>query len=607
MPADFQTFDLGGILRTAAALKQAQSQTQTDALRNQVLGIQAQQAQTGLTQQQGVDSFLQANPNASLADLSKFGLTGVDAATKLIQARGAATVEQNRQLYTAGNAVANAPQGQAKATALQSDPTFSQKYDSVHGAGAWDAASDDVIRQGGKQVADHAILGLVDPDKQFTAQQQMIQDHYKQQGPGGDADRNAATIAAENARNAVTTATTQRGQDMTAATAASEQAIQRQTKGVPEGYERDPNNLGTLRPIIGGPHDPNATAAGMDSRSSAMFNRVAASANEAVSSLKNIAELPVTSSTGWFGGAQPGTTLMGSVKSVLGQKVTSQEAQDYKTMIAGVSRSLSTIETAGLAPNGSITHSMDSVTLNEGDSQLTKLRKLAETRQIIEKGIEPNLSNPKLAPAQRDLINRIIGDVQGAIPFTQHDITQLQQSNNPNATLMDFAKQSGLPTTQAQPGAGAPPAANAAGRPDLAPLQAAPGSPGTDPSQWDKRADGSQKGNGWLGLLRRPDGNVSSEISVGVNIGGKETEIPLMVPGLTRPEVTTLLNADPKSPNFYSGLPSSIKQKAVAFARQRISQGQSPFASPQESPGATASAPAPAVPPNIAALLDKYK
>ena len=138
---------------------------------------------------------------------------------------------------------------------------------------------------------------------------------------------------------------------------------------------------------------------------------------------------------------------MESVKGVLSQKVTSQEAQDYKTMIAGVSRSLSTIETAGLAPNGSITHSMDSITLNEGDSQLTKLRKLAETRQIIEKGIEPNLSNPKLAPAQRDLITRIISDVQTAIPFTQHDITQLQQSKNPNATLLDFARKTGLPTT----------------------------------------------------------------------------------------------------------------------------------------------------------------
>lgn len=119
-------------------------------------------------------------------------------------------------------------------------------------------------------------------------------------------------------------------------------------------------------------------------------------------------------------------------------------------------------------------------------------------------------------------------------------------------------------------------------RPDLADLQAPAGS--SDPSTWDKREDGSQKGNGWLGLLKRPDGGVSSEISVGVNIGGKEQEIPLIVPSLTRSEVTTLLSSDPKDPSFFSSLPDSIKRKAIDFARNRISKGESPFASTSDSP-----------------------
>jgi len=76
------------------------------------------------------------------------------------------------------------------------------------------------------------------------------------------------------------------------------------------------------------------------------------------------------------------------------------------------------------------------------------------------------------------------------------------------------------------------------------------------------------------------------------------------VPGLTKSEVITLLNSDPKDPKFFSSLPASIKQKAVTFARQRIAQGQSPFASAQESPG---SLQAPSHPPAIQSLLDKYK
>jgi hypothetical protein len=218
---------------------------------------------------------------------------------------------------------------------------------------------------------------------------------------------------------------------------------------VPSGYEADPAKPGSLRPIKGGPHDPDATSAGMDSRSSVMFNRVAASAQAAVKAIQNISELPITTSSGIFGTAEPGHGLYASARNVLAQKVTGQEAQDFKTMIAGVSRNLSTIETAGLAPNGAITASMNNVLLGEGDTQMTKLRKMAEMRQIVEENLKPQLANPKLAPAQKDLVRSIIGDVQSAVPFTHHDITLLQRSKNSQATIMDFATQRGLPAGNA--------------------------------------------------------------------------------------------------------------------------------------------------------------
>ncbi|HEX5461878.1 MAG TPA: hypothetical protein VFX20_18080 [Steroidobacteraceae bacterium] len=117
-------------------------------------------------------------------------------------------------------------------------------------------------------------------------------------------------------------------------------------------------------------------------------------------------------------------------------------------------------------------------------------------------------------------------------------------------------------------------------RSDLSDLQAVPGSQDTNPSTWDKRADGSTKGNGWLGLLRRPDGGVSSELSVGVGIDGKETEIPLIVPGLSRSQVEQLLAAKPSQAAKVPG----VLDQAVAFARRRIAAGKSPFAGSSESP-----------------------
>lgn len=216
---------------------------------------------------------------------------------------------------------------------------------------------------------------------------------------------------------------------------------------IPAGYEPDPAKPGAVRPIVGGPKDPDAST-GMDSRSSVMFNRVASSAQAAVKAISNIAELPITTSSGIFGTAEPGHSLFSSVKNVLAQKVTGQEAQDFKTMVAGVSRNLSTIETAGLAPNGAITNSMNAVLLGEGDTQMTKLRKMAEMRQIVEENLKPQLANPKLAPAQKQLVRDIIGSVQQAVPFTHHDITLLQRSTNPKATIMDFATQQGLPAAK---------------------------------------------------------------------------------------------------------------------------------------------------------------
>lgn len=92
------------------------------------------------------------------------------------------------------------------------------------------------------------------------------------------------------------------------------------------------------------------------------------------------------------------------------------------------------------------------------------------------------------------------------------------------------------------------------------------------------RKDGRPKGRGWLGVLRRPNGGISSEISVGVQINGQETEIPLIVPTLDHAEIQHLLTVNPDSPDFFHTLPPTILQKAIEHARTRIHQNLSPFA-----------------------------
>jgi hypothetical protein len=200
--------------------------------------------------------------------------------------------------------------------------------------------------------------------------------------------------------------------------------------------------------------DPNkgGQAGGLSGREGVYFARVASAGNEAALAAKNITELPINTSTGWFGGRQQGTGLLSAVKESITNTLQPQSVQDYNTMIAGVSRNLATIESAGLAPTGSLTHSMDSIIMKEGDTPLTQMRKLAEMRQIVEKGLEPNLANPRIPQQQRDVVTGIIKNIQESIPFTQHDVTMFQRQGKPGQTLANYASGNNLGNAGQQQG-----------------------------------------------------------------------------------------------------------------------------------------------------------
>lgn len=105
---------------------------------------------------------------------------------------------------------------------------------------------------------------------------------------------------------------------------------------------------------------------------------------------------------------------------------------------------------------------------------------------------------------------------------------------------------------------------------------------GVDPSMFGSRPDGSDKGPGYLGVLQRPDGGVSTEISAAFDDVANGQDIPLMVPTLNREEVQALLSTPSDDPNFYQKIPHTVFQKAIAFARQRQAAGLPLFARPTE-------------------------
>jgi hypothetical protein len=95
--------------------------------------------------------------------------------------------------------------------------------------------------------------------------------------------------------------------------------------------------------------------------------------------------------------------------------------------------------------------------------------------------------------------------------------------------------------------------------------------------EYGDRPDGTKKGRGFLGEMQRLDGGVSTEISAGFEIDGKEVDIPLMVPSLTKKEIDYLLNADTQGEEFFKNMPESIADKAIDHAKKRMKEGKSVF------------------------------
>lgn len=166
--------------------------------------------------------------------------------------------------------------------------------------------------------------------------------------------------------------------------------------------------------------------------------RVLVSAKEAAAALGNIVDLPMTiNAPFWKGGSAQGPSILDASREYLSNKVTDQDAQAYNVMTSGLQRSLASIEAAGMRPPGSLSNQMEAVIIKPGDTQLTKLSKLAETRQIVEQGVSVVSSDPAVTPALKEQADEAVAAVKAAVPFTQQDVIRLMraQDANPKVTL----------------------------------------------------------------------------------------------------------------------------------------------------------------------------
>lgn len=96
------------------------------------------------------------------------------------------------------------------------------------------------------------------------------------------------------------------------------------------------------------------------------------------------------------------------------------------------------------------------------------------------------------------------------------------------------------------------------------------------PKDYGLRNDGSRKGRGFFGELPNKNGGVSTELSIKIDLGKGEQEIPTLVPTLTPQEKDWLLAGN--NPNDKSKEGEAIVRKAIEWHDKRKRKGKSPYA-----------------------------
>lgn len=93
-------------------------------------------------------------------------------------------------------------------------------------------------------------------------------------------------------------------------------------------------------------------------------------------------------------------------------------------------------------------------------------------------------------------------------------------------------------------------------------------------AEWGTRQNGDPKNAGWRGILYDGEGGVMTEVSIGVQIDNQEVQIPLIVPATTNEQLDTIAKI---ATDETVEVPIQLKNKAVEWALERITENKSPF------------------------------
>lgn len=181
---------------------------------------------------------------------------------------------------------------------------------------------------------------------------------------------------------------------------------------------------------------------GLSGREARYADNVAIAGNEVIGGVGNLVNMPFTSSTGVFGSgvgqATSSESLWGAPIAVLKNSVTSDNIQRYNTEISNIGKYFATLNTGGLAATAGAQKQFESqFSIKEGDTELTRLTKLAQMRQTFERVADIKLKSKATPDEQKDDWNQWLKQIKESVPITVNDVNKIANSKNPQQTMAD--------------------------------------------------------------------------------------------------------------------------------------------------------------------------
>jgi hypothetical protein len=177
-----------------------------------------------------------------------------------------------------------------------------------------------------------------------------------------------------------------------------------------------------------------------------MQNRIMSAADLGSASLTNIASLPFGTRSGYFGtqyGSSPGASLTELSHGILRNALSTQDTQLYNTMVTGMYRNLGMIEQQGGLQGGQqfAEQIRSALQLREGDTPLAVMGKLADAKQILDRGTEVYLSSKTADPDVVAKVNAQLSAMHRAVPWTQQDVIAFDRAEQktPGMTFSQWA------------------------------------------------------------------------------------------------------------------------------------------------------------------------